>query len=65
MALLLSLAGIAGFPCWRHSRHFGYAPSAGAGLLLLIVALMAVGHRPDGPVTQGPTTTLATTLASD
>jgi hypothetical protein len=56
LALLLAVVGIAGFPCWRHSRHLGYGPSLSAGLLLLLVALLAVGHRTDGPLTEGPTT---------
>jgi hypothetical protein len=55
LVLLVAIAGVAAFPCWRHSRHFGYAPSASAGILLLVVALMAVGHKSDAPTTHGPT----------
>lgn len=56
IALLLTVAGIAGFPCWRHSRHFGYGPSLSAGVLLVLIALLAIGHRPDAPAISGPTT---------
>ena len=55
-ALLLTAAGIAAFPCWPHSRRFGYLPSASAACLLLLVALVAVSHKPDMVVVAGPTT---------
>jgi hypothetical protein len=56
LALVLAVAGIAGFPCWRHSRHLGYGPSLSAGVLLLVVALLALGHKAEGPMAAGPTT---------
>lgn len=56
LALLLAIVGIAGFPCWRHSRRLGYGPSLSAGVLLLVVAFFAMSHRADGPLTEGPTT---------
>jgi Protein of unknown function (DUF3309) len=55
-ALLLTAAGIAAFPCWPHSRRFGFAPSASAACLLVLVALVAVSHKPDLAVVAGPTT---------
>ncbi len=56
LALVLAVAGVAGFPCWRHSRNLGYGPSVSAGILLLVVALLAIGHRSDAPLIAGPTT---------
>jgi hypothetical protein len=55
-ALLLTLVAIASFPCWPHSRRFGYAPSASAGVLLVLVAVLVISHRPDSIVIAGPTT---------
>ena len=55
-ALLLALVAIASFPCWPHSRHFGYGPSTSAGVLLVLVALLAVSHKPDVVASAGQTT---------
>lgn len=46
-ALLLALVAIASFPCWPYSRAFGYAPSTSAAVLLVLMALLAVTHKPD------------------
>ena len=46
-ALLLALVAIASFPCWPYSRRFGYGPTTSAGVLLVLVALLAVSHKPD------------------
>lgn len=45
IALLLSIAGIVAFPCWRHSARWGHVPSAVAGVLLLFVSLLIVGGK--------------------
>jgi hypothetical protein len=45
-ALLLALVAIASFPCWPHSRRFGYGPSASAAVLLVLVAILAISHKP-------------------
>lgn len=45
IALFLSIAGIAAFPCWRHSARWGYAPSTVAGVLLVLVSLLIVGGK--------------------
>ncbi len=58
-ALLLTAAGIAAFPCWPYSRRFGFAPSASAACLLVLVALVAVSHKPDMVAVAGPTTVIA------
>lgn len=38
IVLLLLLVGA--FPTWPHSRGWGYAPSGGIGLVLLIVVVL-------------------------
>jgi hypothetical protein len=45
LAVLLAAAGIAAFPCWRHSAGWGYGPSAVAGGLLVLIAAVTVGDR--------------------
>ncbi len=43
VVLLLALFGA--LPTWGHSRNWGYGPSGGVGLLLLIlVILFLTGH---------------------
>ncbi|MFA6314714.1 MAG: DUF3309 family protein [Sterolibacterium sp.] len=36
--LVLALAGV--IPTWPHSRQWGYGPSGGLGLILLIVLIL-------------------------
>jgi hypothetical protein len=36
--LILALLGV--FPRWSHSRDWGYIPSGGVGLVLLIVVIL-------------------------
>lgn len=45
LALFLSIAGIAVFPCWRYSTRWSFAPSATAGILLFFVAVLIVGGK--------------------
>jgi hypothetical protein len=45
LAVLLAIASIAAFPCWRYSADWGYLPSAVSGVLLLVVMLVAVTDR--------------------
>jgi len=45
-ALLLATVSVASFPCWRHSRRWGYVPCASTAILLFFVALAAVGGKP-------------------
>jgi hypothetical protein len=41
--LVLALAGV--IPTWPHSSSWGYGPSGGVGLVLLIVAVLVLtGH---------------------
>ena len=55
-ALLLTIVAIASFPCWPYSRRFGYGPSTSAGVLLVLVALLAVSHKSDVMVSAGAMT---------
>jgi hypothetical protein len=41
--LVLALFGL--IPAWPHSRSWGYYPSGGVGLLLLILILLMVSGR--------------------
>jgi hypothetical protein len=41
--LILLLVGV--FPTWPHSREWGYGPSGGLGLVLLIVVVLIVMGR--------------------
>ena len=45
LAVLLAVAGIAAFPCWRHSVRWGFGPSTVAGGLLFMVAAFTIGER--------------------
>ena len=41
--LILLLVGV--LPTWPHSREWGYYPSGGVGLVLLIVLILALTGR--------------------
>jgi hypothetical protein len=41
--LILALLGV--FPRWSHSRNWGYVPSGGVGLILLIVVVLILLGR--------------------
>ncbi|HWO30427.1 MAG TPA: DUF3309 family protein [Candidatus Acidoferrum sp.] len=38
--LIMTLLGV--FPRWSHSRNWGYAPSGGVGVVLLIVVVLVL-----------------------
>jgi hypothetical protein len=42
LAVLMLLGAI---PTWPHSRNWGYGPSGGLGLVLLIVVILALSGR--------------------
>jgi len=45
LIVLLILFLIGALPTWGHSRNWGYAPSGGLGLVLLIVLILVLlGH---------------------
>jgi hypothetical protein len=41
--LILALVGV--IPTWPHSRNWGYYPSGGLGLILLIVIILLLMGR--------------------
>jgi hypothetical protein len=41
--LIMALLGV--FPRWSHSRSWGYAPSGGIGMVLLIVVVLVLLGR--------------------
>ncbi len=43
--IVLVLLLIGAIPSWPHSRGWGYAPSGGLGLLLLILVILMVMGR--------------------
>jgi hypothetical protein len=43
VVLVLLLLGV--FPAWPHSRGWGYGPSGGLGLVLLIVLFLVLTGR--------------------
>lgn len=42
LIILLILALFGALPTWPHSTNWGYGPSGGLGLILLIIILVAV-----------------------
>ena len=45
LILVLILALIGALPTWGHSRNWGYAPSGGLGLIVLILIILVVLGR--------------------
>jgi hypothetical protein len=45
LIVLLVLALLGAVPTWGHSREWGYRPSGGIGLLLLILIVLVVSGR--------------------
>lgn len=45
LLILLVIMLLGAFPAWPYSRGWGYYPSSGLGLVLLIVLLLAVMGR--------------------
>jgi hypothetical protein len=41
--LILALVGV--IPSWPHSRSWGYGPSGGVGLVILVVAVLLLTGR--------------------
>lgn len=49
LLIVLIVLAVAGLPTWGYSRRWGYGPSGGLGLLLLILlALLLLGYIPRG-----------------
>ena len=45
LIVILVLALLGALPRWSHSRSWGYAPTGGVGLLLLVVVIILVLGR--------------------
>ena len=45
LIVILILALVGALPSWPHSKNWGYFPSGGAGLVLLIVIILLVSGR--------------------
>ena len=45
LIVLLVLMLLGALPSWPHSRTWGYYPSGGLGLILLILIILAVSGR--------------------
>lgn len=45
LILLIIILIIAAFPSWPYSRGWGYYPSGGLGLILLILLILALAGR--------------------
>jgi hypothetical protein len=45
LVVLLILALLGALPRWSHSRSWGYAPTGGVGLALLIVVILVLLGR--------------------
>ena len=45
LIVILLLMLIGALPSWPHSRSWGYAPSGGLGLVLLIVLVLFLAGR--------------------
>jgi hypothetical protein len=46
LLVLLVLIVIGAFPAWPHSRNWGYYPTSGAGVaLIVLVVLLLTGHH--------------------
>lgn len=69
LAVLLALTSIAAFPCWRYSVDWGYLPSTLAGVMLLVVMVVAVTDKaPDRMARHGavgPTVRVAAAPTTD
>jgi hypothetical protein len=45
LLIVLILALLGALPRWPHSREWGYAPTGGVGLILLVVVILLVIGR--------------------
>lgn len=45
LIVILVLALVGALPRWSHSRSWGYAPTGGLGLILLVVVVLLVLGR--------------------
>jgi len=45
LLVLLILLLVGAFPRWSHSRQWGYGPSGGLGLVVVIVLILVISGR--------------------
>ena len=45
LIIILLLAAVGAIPRWSHSRNWGYFPTGGLGLVLLIVVILVLLGR--------------------
>jgi hypothetical protein len=45
LAIVLIVALLAAVPAWPHSRSWGYYPSGGIGIVLIVVLLLVFSGR--------------------
>jgi hypothetical protein len=45
LLIILILMLVGAFPSWPHSRNWGYAPSGGLGLIVIILIVLLVLGR--------------------
>jgi len=45
LLVIVVLLLIGAFPTWPHSKNWGYGPSGGAGLVLLILIILLLTGR--------------------
>ena len=45
LIIILILILLGAFPAWPHSRGWGYYPSSGVGVILIIVVVLLVSGR--------------------
>jgi hypothetical protein len=45
LLILVVLMLVGAMPTWRHSREWGYAPSGGVGVVLLVLVILMLSGR--------------------
>ena len=45
LAVVLVIVMIGSLPAWPHARTWGYFPSGGLGLILLVLAILVLLHK--------------------
>lgn len=45
LLIILVIIAIGAFPRWPHSRSWGYYPSSGLGLVILVLVLLMITGR--------------------
>ena len=45
LLIIVVLMLLGAFPTWNHSRHWGYGPSGGLGLILIVLLILMLSGR--------------------